>query len=426
MEADKGKGDERMTDWLPASEANARLNRLQASMAEEGWTGFLVSQHTDLYYLTGTMQSGWLYVPAAGEATLYVRRSVSRAEQESCVRVKELGSPRGFAELLAGDYAALRRGGEAGAGQVNEGASATTVIGTPLDALPAQAYLKLEEQLRGVGARLADGSSVMRRVRMVKSAWELTRIRKAASVAAEALEEALNELREGVSELDWMARYEYEVRRRGHIGVMRMRAYNQEVITGMVGGGEAAAEPTYFDGPAGGRGLGPFAPQSVSRRVFRRNEPILIDIGCCVDGYIIDQTRTAVIGQLPERLLEAYSVSESMMRMAEQKLRAGVAAEMLYEESLRLAAESGLAGHFMGYGKDQVRFLGHGIGLEVDEWPVLAKGFQMPLEAGMVIAVEPKFTFPGVGVIGIENSYAVTSGEPEQLTRTTERLIVLP
>lgn len=403
-----------MEHAMPAGETEKRIARLQEQLRTGGHAGMLVSQHTDLYYLTGTMQSGYLFVPAEGEPVFHVRRSVARAERESRVRTKPFGSFRTFGAELAADFPQL-----AGAG------GRRTVL-APLDALPAQLYLRLADALRGIGVELADGSAVMRRLRMRKSPYEIGRIQAAARAAAEALDEALPLLREGVTELEWMAAFEYAIRRRGHIGTMRMRAYNLEVLTGMVGAGDAAAEPSAFDGPAGGRGLGPAAAQSVSRRPFGRNEPILIDIGCCIDGYIIDQTRTAVIGELRDDLLAAYETSVRILRRAEELLVPGVPAERLYEEALRMADEAGLADHFMGFGADRVRFLGHGIGLEVDEWPVLARGFDMPLEPGMVIAVEPKFTFPGRGVVGIENSYAVQEGGPPlALTLTPERLIRL-
>ncbi|EXX86064.1 M24 family metallopeptidase [Paenibacillus darwinianus] len=402
-----------MYELLPVEESAARIVSLQAMLREEGVDGLLVTQSTDLYYLTGTMQAGYAFVPAEGEPALYIRRSLERARRESRIRTVELGAFRSFAATLAADYPFLSQG-------------ESVRVGTPLDALPAQTYIKLAELFASIGVRITDGASVMRRLRMVKSVWEIERISAAASVTAEALEESLNELREGVTELEWMARYEYEIRRRGHIGVMRMRAYNMEVLTGMVGSGAAAAEPTLFDGPAGGRGLGPAVPQSVSRKPFARNEPILLDVGCCIDGYLIDQTRTAVIGELPEKLAAAYAVAERIIRRAEELLVPGTPSAALYEEALRLAKDAGLADHFMGFGADRVRFLGHGIGLEVDEWPVLAKGFDIPLASGMVLAVEPKFTFQNVGVVGIENCYAVTAGRPLTLTRSSEQLIVVP
>jgi Xaa-Pro aminopeptidase len=153
------------------------------------------------------------------------------------------------------------------------------------------------------------------------------------------------------------------------------------------------------------------------------NEPILIDIGCCIDGYVIDQTRTVVVGRLDEQLTHAYRISESILRSTEAYLRPGTMCDELYVLAVEQAAQSGLSEFFMGFGADQVKFLGHGIGLEIDELPVLAKGFKIPLEAGMVIAIEPKFTFPGRGVVGIENSYLITAQGYTKLTCSREGII---
>jgi len=153
-----------------------------------------------------------------------------------------------------------------------------------------------------------------------------------------------------------------------------------------------------------------------------RNEPILLDIGCNVDGYVIDQTRTAVIGVLPVDMEEAYEASERILQALESKLAPGAVCEEFYELSVEMAERFGLSDHFMGYGADAVKFVGHGIGLEIDEWPVLARKFTTRLEPGMVIAIEPKFTFPGRGVVGIENSYLITDTGYEKLTRSKEGL----
>ncbi|WP_317890783.1 M24 family metallopeptidase [Paenibacillus arenilitoris] len=402
---------------IPADLVRQRIGGLQAEMRASRIDAFLMTQNVDLYYYSGSMQTGYLFIPSIGEATFYVRRSVERAKLETAVRVAELGAFRHFGQTLRNDYGALF--GQSEAGSVRMAAD--------LDVLPAQTFLKLSELLTSSGrCELIDGSAYIRRQRMIKSAWEIGRIEAAAQAVAEALDASLHELREGVSELDWMARVEYELRRRGHIGLMRMRGYNQEIATGMVISGAAAAVPSYFDGPAGGLGLGAASPQSVSRSIIRRNEPILLDVGCCIDGYVIDQTRTAVIGALPAHLMKAYEVSETLIQAAERQMMPGALCSKLYEDALAGCAAEGLADHFMGFGPDQAKFLGHGIGLEIDEWPVLAKGFDIPLEPGMVIAVEPKFTFPGEGVVGIENSYLITEQGPRALTRSKTGLIVLP
>lgn len=394
-----------------------RTNKLQEAMRASAVDGFLLTQNIDLYYYTGSMQNGYAFIPSHGDPVFFVKRSVERAKLESGITVKELGAFRQFGETLAKEFSHVFSGGTSG----------TVTIAADLDVLPAQTYLRLSELLQRAGSSsIVDGSAIIRRQRMIKSPLEISRFEAAAAVVDEALNEALDFLKPGVTELEWMARVEYEMRRRGHIGLMRMRGYNQEIATGIFIAGSAAAVPTYFDGPAGGLGLGATSPQSVSRRAIERNEPILMDIGCCIDGYVIDQTRTAVIGELPEKLARAYEVSEAIIREAENGMVQGAICSDLYAKALEQADEAGLAPHFMGYGADQAKFLGHGIGLEIDEWPVLAKGFDIPLEAGMVIAVEPKFTFPGEGVVGIENSYLITDGRPRALTFTREGLIKLP
>jgi Xaa-Pro aminopeptidase len=389
-----------------------RRRRLQQKMKAQGVDGFVATQNVDLYYLCGSMQTGYLFVPAEGEAVYYVRRSVVRAEQEADVPVEELGSLKSLGERLAAKYPQLFRSG-----------GRPPVLATEFDVLPVAQFQRLEAAIPH--AKWTDGSLMIRETRMIKSPAEIAAIREAARVIDIAFEEAVSRVCPGMAEIELMGIVETVIRRHGHIGMMRMRGYNQEMATGMIGAGEAAAQPTYFDGPAGGAGLGPASPQSSGTRPIGKDEPILIDIGCCIGGYVIDQTRTVVIGNLADDLKRAYDVSEAILRSAEARLRPGTVCEELYVSALREAGEAGLSSHFMGYGKDQVKFLGHGIGLEVDELPVLAKGFSYPLEPGMVIAVEPKFTFPGRGVVGIENTYAITDNGFEKLTRSREGLIRL-
>ncbi|MGG2198380.1 M24 family metallopeptidase [Paenibacillus validus] len=395
------------------SEYKQRVERLQHKLQTGGFDGMVVTQNVDLYYLAGSMQTGYLIVPASGDPKFFVRRSVARAEEESAWPVEPLGSLREFAGQLGAAFPDLA---------ATTGRSPVK-LAAEFDVLPVQLFQRLQQSLAHVEWK--DGSALIRETRMIKSPFEIEAIRSAARVINDAFEDAFGWLKPGMTELEAMSRMEYFVRERGHIGIMRLRGYNQEVITGMLGAGDAAATPTYFDGPAGGLGLSAASPQSSSRRPFETNEPILMDVGCCIGGYVIDQTRTVVFGSLPDDLAYAYDASERILRSAEGLLRPGTVCEQLYAESLRLADDAGLADHYMGYGRDQVKFLGHGIGLEVDELPVLARGFNYPLEAGMVIAVEPKFTFPGRGVVGIENSYAITAGGFEKLTISREGLIRL-
>lgn len=387
-----------------------RQQWLQGEMIKRGWSGFLVTHHVDIYYYCGSMQTGYLFIPAEGEALYLVRRSLVRAEEEASADVEALGSWKTLAERLRARCAS----GAAAA-------DAPLRIATELDVLPVQLYGKLQAALPG--AAWEDGSLLVREQRMIKSPDEVAAIRGAARVVDAALEAVIPHIREGMAEFELMALIEHQLRLRGHQGLMRMRAYNSELITGMVATGAAAAVPTYFDGPAGGTGLHPSSPQSSGRALLVRGEPILVDIGCMVDGYLIDQTRTLVIGELDPELQQAYDVAEQVLRATEAKLQPGMIAEHLYLLALDQVQEAGLSAHFMGYGADQVKFLGHGIGLEIDELPVLAKGFKYPLAPGMVIAIEPKFTFPGRGVVGVEDTYLITDSGWEKLTISRDGII---
>jgi Xaa-Pro dipeptidase len=388
-----------------------RVKRLQEKLQKQQIDGCMITQNVDLFYFTGSMQVGYLFVPSKGEAIFFVRRSVVRAESESAVKVEPLGSFRSLGERLA----------EANRSIFKEADLRKLHLAAEFDVLPVQQLKRLEAVLPQV--EWVDGSMLIRELRMIKSADEIGRIREAGRIIDLAFEDALEKLHPGMTELVLVSGIELFIRREGHLGLMRMRGYNQEVITGMVGAGASAAVPTYFDGPAGGEGLSAASPQSASRRPIAPHEPILLDIGCCIDGYLIDQTRTVSIGNLPDDLMYAYNQSEQIIRSVESMLKPGAVCEQLYMHSLQMAHAAGLSEHFMGYGEDQVRFLGHGIGLEIDELPVLAKGFSYPLQPGMVIAIEPKFTFPQRGVVGIENSYAITETGFEKLTVSREGLI---
>ncbi|MEI7026966.1 M24 family metallopeptidase [Paenibacillus sp. y28] len=389
----------------------ARIHTLQQKLHAKGIDGMVIAQNVDVYYFTGSMQTGYFIVPAQGEPVFYVRRSVIRAQEESAVQVEALTTLRGFGSSLKLAFPAWYTAGK------------SPVIAAEFDVLPVQVFQRLQSVLPG--CQWVDGSLLVREARMIKSPVELAWIREAARVIDVAFQKALDRIKPGLTELELLAFIELAVRLEGHLGLMRMRGFNQETVTGMVGAGEAAAKPTYFDGPAGGLGLSSACPQTASRRPIRAGEPILVDIGCCIEGYVVDQTRTVVIGSLEDELTRAYEAAEQILHSTEALLKPGTVCEDLYTQSLRMAAEYGLSEHFMGFGADQVKFLGHGIGLEIDEFPVLAKGFAYPLEPGMVLAIEPKFTFPGRGVVGIENNYAITEQGYEKLTRTREGLIRL-
>jgi len=183
--------------------------------------------------------------------------------------------------------------------------------------------------------------------------------------------------------------------------------------------------PSFPDLPLGGEGPGPSAPYGAGWRRIARGDAVIVDAPAVLGGYIIDQTRTLVIGRLPDALARAHDAARDILKTVEAAIRPGVTPEALYHLSLERAEALGFADAFMGAGAYRARYVGHGVGLELDEWPVLADGFTDPLEPGCVFAVEPKLLFPGLGVAGIEDQYAVTTTGCERLTLAEQRLFTV-
>jgi Xaa-Pro aminopeptidase len=225
-----------------------------------------------------------------------------------------------------------------------------------------------------------------------------------------------------MTEIELAGRVEAAARRGGHQGLVHMRGWNQEVFYGQLSSGEAAAMQSFPDIPLAGEGPSAASPLGAGRRRVVAGEPVILDYVAVLDGYMLDQTRTLAIGTLPEKFGRAHDAAVAILVDVQSAIRPGVTPQDLYRRSLERARELGVAEAFMGSGPLRARYLGHGVGLELDEWPVLAEGWTDPLQPGHVFCVEPKIVFPGEGAVGIEDQYAVTPEGAERLTLPDQRL----
>lgn len=187
----------------------------------------------------------------------------------------------------------------------------------------------------------------------------------------------------------------------------------------------SASQPGFFDGAVTGRGLSSASPQGASIDLIEPDMPVFLDYTGVFNGYITDMTRIFVIGNLDPELRHAFDVALAIQKMLVGDLKPGVICEELFQKSLSMAEEAGLGRNYMGAPGENARFVGHGVGLELDEFPVLAQGFKVPLVAGQTIAIEPKFVIPGKGVIGIENTFAVSNVGGVKLTELPDDIVFL-
>jgi Xaa-Pro aminopeptidase len=387
---------------LTHTEGMQRVTAMQAQLQAKGVDGALFIFPIDVFYFSGTRQNSTLWIPAVGEPMLMVRKSLSRAKVESVLTdIRPFPSSKEFPALFGEE---VRK------------------IGFTFDVAPVQQLNYYTKMLPG--REFVDISAANREIRSVKSSYELEQLRKSGTSLCTIFAQVPQFLTAGMRELDLAAEFERRLRLSGNEGYVRMRAFNQELYGGLALSAGAASYG-FFDGAVTGRGLSNASPQGASLQVISRNEPVFLDYTGVFNGYITDMTRMFVIGTLDPELQRAFDLSLEIQQHLQNALKPGAICEELFQQAVEIADRGGLGAHFMGMPGEQAKFVGHGVGLELDEFPVLAQGFKVPLQVGQTIAIEPKFVFPDKGVIGIENTFAVSNNGGEKITDIDDRIVFL-
>jgi len=384
--------------FTPAEEIGDRHRKLRERMEAEGMEAFLAVQKMDYFYLSGTAQDALLFVPLDGKPLLMVRRELERARMESPLdHVVGLKSLRELPSLVAGHMG-----------------KQLCVLGLEMDILPVRDYLRLQSLFPD--SKLVDGSKIIRDIRKIKSPFEIHLMRKAGDIGEKVYQEAGKILRQGMTEIEFGGLLEAAAKKLGHEGLLRVRSFNYEAYSWHVLSGSNGGIVSQSDSPMGGLGLSPAFPVGASRRVMQAREPILVDFGICYHGYQADETRMFSIGKMPRKFIVAYQACREIHDAVLAETRPGADCESIFLRTLELARALGYEDSYLGPPGLQTKFIAHGIGLELNEYPFLAQGQSYPLEEGMTFAVEPKIVFPGEGSVGLENTVVVTREGCEILT----------
>lgn len=384
-----------------------RLCALQERLQQAGLHAALLSHPRDVYYYAGTGQPCNLWVPAEGPPVLFARR------------VEELVRASTWVErvLSAGSYGQMQRHLEALGLLPPWGAA----VGLEMDVLPAA----LAEGFRRAfpGIHLANISALVLQQRAVKDPGEVAAIRQAAELWEHAHAAVLAALRPGVPEFAVAAALEAAVRKAGGEGAIWFRRWD----ACLPGGGLVASGANLWtiSGHAmtvTGTGMGPSLPWGASRRLLEPGDLVVVDYGVCRDAYHADMARTYCVGRPGPAQRDLWNRLLDLHLQVIEGVRPGVTGAELYARAQALAAEAGHGDHFMGYGANQGRYIGHAIGLEMDEFPVLAPGEEWPLPPGAVVTLEPKLIVPGVGAVMVEDDILVTETGCEVLGRVGREL----
>lgn len=393
---------------VPLPELQERMARFRARMDthEPDWELVVIFSNINLYYFTGTMADGMLLIPRDGESVFWVRRSLERARAESVFpRIEPMKSFRDAAQQ---------------AGTVPGSLHLETEI------VPIALLARFRKHFPIPDVRAADASIAA--VRAVKSAYELDRMERAGEIHRRVLEERVpGMLREGMSEAEFASQLYPVMVEEGHHGTVRFGMFDTEILLGQIGFGESSLYPTSFNGPGGSCGICPAVPLLGSRtRRLADGDLVFVDTGCGVDGYHTDKTMTYVFGRaLPEEAVAAHHECVAIQNRMAAMLRPGAVPSEIYRTIMESLSPAFLE-NFMGYGERRVNFLGHGVGLLIDEQPVIANGFDEPIREGMVFALEPKKGIGGIGMVGIENTFVVTPAGGRCITGPHPGLMPVP
>jgi len=396
-----------MYQLVSKEEIKIRIEKLAQKLKKHNVECCLISGLTNLYYYTGTIQNGLLFVIANGNYVYFVRKSYERACEES--GLDSLIPLKGM-KTLEGD---LKK----------QLGNLPQTIGFEGDILPAQLFERYKKTLPN--CKFIDFSFPLREIRAVKSRFEIDCIKKAGAQISAMFEYMKDYVKVGVSEIELAAISESFVRKAGHQGSIRMRTFNAELFYSVISAGENANLPTNFDGPSGSKGLYPSAVHPAGRDLVEEGKPVLFDYMGAYMGYMCDNTRIYFVGKPSNELLYAHNKCVEIQNILAEKLVPGAIPSQIFEEVKNYAENEGFYENLMGYGSNQVKFFGHGVGLEVDEFPVIAPRFDIPLEEGMVVALEPKKYIKGIGGVGVENTFEVTKNGGQRMIDYPDEMIIV-
>jgi Xaa-Pro aminopeptidase len=392
-------------NFTPKEELENRINKLRKNMEKQGMTFSIILQNVDLFYFAGTIQKGVFVVPVDHDPMLFIERNIDRAAIETSLEIIPIKRDKDVKDIL------LAQGILKGKG------------GMELDVVPVSVFERWKSLLGF--ENFDDLWPLIRDLRIVKSPFEIAQVKKSGALCEHVFDKAKEVIRLGMREVDIAAILEAEGRMVGHQGFLRMRGLNQEMMNLYITHGLSGTIPSSGDVPIAGAGVTHAIAQGPSLNKVERGVPVVIDYGGGYNGYITDETRPFVVGELKERFRKPYEVAKEIVEDATAYGKEGIDGTELFMRAEEKAKKAGLEEYFMGFGPGKVSFVGHGLGLEINELPVITPRHHITLEEGMVFAFEPKFIFPGEGAIGIEVDYIVRKDKLERVTRTPIDLVTL-
>ncbi len=383
------------------NELELKWRRIQQAMRQEEADGCLLTMNMNLYYVSGQVFNGYFYLPAEGRPYWFVKRlTVPETNQVHVIR-----KPEQMPELFRDLNLAMPR-----------------KLLLEEDELSYNECIRLQHVFRAEAT--GNASALIRHIRMIKTPWEIEQMRISARRHEAVYREIPACYRPGMRDVELQIEIEKRMRMHGSLGYFRAFGSNMDIFMGSLLAGENAGEPSPFDFALGGKGIHASGPLGANGTLLREGTTVMADMWGNYTAYQTDMTRVFSIGKLPDRAYRVHRVALEIQARMERTAKPGVSCAELYRDALAMAGQEGLKDCFMGTHL-QAKFVGHGVGLEINELPVLTTRSKDILQPGMTFAFEPKFVLAGIGAVGIENTFLVTDSGVEKMTLLDENIIEL-
>lgn len=383
---------------ITEAERNLRICRIQAVMQERGIDAMLITSHINILYLIGSVFIGAVYIPMQGNTSRFIRRPQTLCSDLEAYAIRKVEQIKDIISLPSGATIALEESEQ-----------------TYSDILRLQNLF--------TDCRFVDATALLRHVRRIKTEVEIAQIRKITAHHSELMAMLPSLYRTGMTDLEYQHVIEYKMRQMGSIGIFRCFGMDMEIFMGSLLTGDNADAPSPYDFALGGSGTDAF-PLGANGSPLRNGQSVMLDMAGNFGIYLSDITRTHAIGKLPAEAYRLHELSREIHRRFMQAAKPGVSCAELYKQAHRMVQTAQATDYFMGH-TQQAQFVGHGVGMQINELPVLTPRSQDVLAVGMVIALEPKFVLPGIGGVGVENTYLITGQGAELLTPCDESMIDL-
>ena len=382
-------------------ENNKKLESIQRILIDKQMDACIITSPVNQFWLCEFIFDGYLYILPEGDPILFVRRPFNLNDN----RAVFIRKPEQITDLLQEMKHQLPKR-----------------IMMETDYLSYNTTLRLQKALNT--NEVSNISTNLRKLRTIKTSVELAQIKKSAEIHSEVYKMIPSLYRKGMTDIELQIEIEREMRLNGSLGIFRSFGENMDIFMGSLLAGDNAQAASPFDYALGGEGISPILPLGANGSILKSGTTVMIDMAGNYKPYMDDMSRTFVIEHAPDSAYFAHNISIKIHDAIKDIAKPGTLCSDIYNIAIDIVKENNLEDYFMGTSQ-QAKFIGHGVGLEINEPPVFTSRSNEILEIGMAFALEPKFVLPKIGAVGIENTYIVNEDGLENITLCEEEIIIL-